>query len=171
MLNVASECVNHTPFTDSSYTLGDFAEELIRILPKAPEAFSHLLTLALDSRFGTDSEDVHSMINYIAESVGESKLKGVLSDIDCNNRLMISQTPILDDNVKTILDDSGMQLAILLSRHMYLDLSETDSAIAASSKKAIQTGSGAFKTAFMLSGCQVVISTDMASGVPNIGLA
>lgn len=171
MLNVASECINYTPINKSSYTLADFAEELIRILPGSPLAFTKMLSLALSGRFGTDIDDVYSMINYIAETVGKLELEKAFQHTSSEKGLTLSQTPVISDAVMPFLDDTGMQLAILLSRHVYADLSETDAGTAAISKQALLTGTGTFTTSYAVGCNRVRIKTDMTTRVANIDLA
>ncbi|WP_303745441.1 hypothetical protein [Enterobacter hormaechei] len=170
MFIVTSECVNYTPITHTGYTLGDFAEELIRILPKSPDAFTRLVSLVLNGRFGTEVEDAQSMIGYIAESVGEHALKEAFAAPGSTDVLTFSQTPVIDEEMMHLLDDAGMQLAILLTRHMYGDLSETDALTAATSKKAMLTRTGSFKTSYLVGDNLVTLSTDMNSRIPQISL-
>jgi len=171
MLNVASKCINYTPINKSSYTLVDFAEELIRILPGSPMAFTQMLSLALSGRFGADMDDVYSMINYIADTVGKHELEKAFEQTGSKKGLALSQTPVISEAVMPFLDETGMQLAIMLSRHVYADLSETDAGTASISKQALLSGTGFFVTSFAVGCSRVTITTDMTTRIPALDLA
>ncbi|MCL6336328.1 hypothetical protein EXT65_21280 [Pectobacterium carotovorum subsp. carotovorum] len=168
MLNVTKESTNYTPIRTEHYSLENFAEELIRILPSSPESFAHLLVLALDDRLGLEESDVNSLMSYITEQVGENQLYKYLSRLDRTNALTLSQTPEIDEEVISLLDKDGMQLAIIMARHMYKDMTETSYDICAHSEKALYNGVGEFITTYNFQGELITVATEIGTRISKV---
>ncbi|EJL7720571.1 hypothetical protein ACNJ8R_004152 [Cronobacter sakazakii] len=170
MWNNATQDIEYKTVVPGYYTLGDFADELINILSRSPEAFVHLLRLSLSKRFGDSEADVHAMIGYIANAVGEDELKKQLATADLSIALPVTERPEVSPDVMRLIDPDGLRLAVILARHMYCDLSETNMQQKKTSEAVLRAGQGAFVTSFHIDGKVVQVTTQLPSARPYIEL-
>ncbi|MDM2765694.1 hypothetical protein [Citrobacter sp. Cpo150] len=169
-MNTATEYSHYKSGVANSYSIKDFASELIQVLPKSPKAFTYMLKLAFQNTFPFTEDDIHSLIDVIAENIPTDKLQQSLSDINCSEVVSITRPPLIATELNRCLDAYGIGIALLLARHKYGDLSDTNPDQVKLSHEAIYNGSGIFTTEYTTQGYQVKVTTDISIGLPILEL-
>lgn len=169
-MNTATEYGHYKSGVANSYSSREFANELKEILPKSPKAFTYMLKLAFQNTFPFTEDEIHSVIDDIAVSIPTTKLQELLGDTDAAETVNITKPPLIATELHSYLDVYGIGIAMLLARHKYGDLSETDRNQAAESESVISKQTGIFITEYSMQGYVVKISTDLSLGAPIIEL-
>ncbi len=125
-MNTATEYGHYKSGVANSYSSREFANELKEILPKSPKAFTYMLKLAFQNTFPFTEDEIHSVIDDIAVSIPTTKLQELLGDTDAAETVNITKPPLIATELHSYLDVHGIGIAMLLARHKYGDLSETD---------------------------------------------
>lgn len=169
-MNTATEYSHYKSGVANSYSSKDFASELIQVLPRSPKAFTYMLKLAFQYTFPFTEDDIHTLIDDIAETIPTDKLQQLLSDVDCTEVVNITKPPLIATELNRCLDAYGIGIAFLLARHKYGDLSDTNPEQVINSQEALSEESGIFITEYTIQGFQVKVTTDLSTGLPVIEL-
>lgn len=145
--------------TRKNYIIDDFTQDMILLLPKSPKSFVHILTMALSDVFQFTESEVHSSINYIAKEVTEDVLKAHLSNVTPTAVVELSKQPEIKPEVLELMNNNDVHVAMILARHLFGDLSETNREQKKLSETALKSGSGRYITHFNYQSRSVCVET------------
>lgn len=143
------------------FSLKQLADELINVLPLSAEAFKSLLASQFDARKNLNLDDLHKMITYISNTLGEEKLSEYLSN-ETGQGLVIDSIGewVLSDSACDLCKQDSLFLDVYINRHRVADLSETEPTEKYLSIKSLRSGKGFFVTHYSYRHYTLIISTD-----------
>ena len=145
--------------TRKNYIIDDFTQDMILLLPKSPKSFVHILTMALSDVFQFTESEVHTSIDTIAKAVTEDVLKEHLNDVTSTPVVELSRRPEIKPEVLELMDNNDVHVAMILARHLFGDLSETNSEQKKLSEAALKSGRGSYVTYFKYQARSVCVET------------
>ncbi|EOR7867366.1 hypothetical protein FYL99_RS20045 [Escherichia coli] len=145
--------------TRKNYKIDDFTRDMILLLPKSPKSFVHILTMALSDVFQFTESEVHSSIDTMTKAITEDVLKAQLSNITSTPVVELSQRPEIKPEVLEFLNNNDVHIAMILARHLYGDLSETNNEQKKLSEAALESSSGSYVTHFKYQARSVSVET------------
>ncbi|PXW50344.1 hypothetical protein DFO55_12415 [Grimontella sp. AG753] len=160
MLNDTTQLLNYSKLERN---FDRITSELVNILYSSPKSFVYLLKLAFGNAFGLTSTDVQRIIDGITSAVGPGDLQKYLVDIENVPEVEIKSRPVISANALKHLENDDFQLAALLARHQYGDMSETAAEQVDLSQAAVQCGYGVYITNYKLGNAHVMVSTRLPS--------
>ncbi|EJO8074340.1 hypothetical protein NUM25_003844 [Salmonella enterica] len=144
-----------------NYIIDDFTQDMILLLPKSPKSFLHVMTLAVSEAFQFTENEIHAAIQKISTVVTEDVLSKQLENITRSPVVELTRRPNIDPDVLTSLNDNDVHIAMILARHLYGDLSETNSATRIESQNALTTGVGKYVTHFIYQAHSIRVETTL----------
>lgn len=163
MLNDTTELVKYSKPRGTIDRQDYITDQLVNILYSSPKAFVYILKLACSNAFNLSDKDVHCIINDVTERVEAAELKLLLDNVDDSAMIELKHRPEVSSEVMDLIEDDGFQLAVLLARHVYGDMSETNHDTILQNEDAVKIGSGIFATSFNLGDICVRVSTQLPS--------
>lgn len=151
------------------FSLKQLADELINVLPHSAEAFKSLLASQFDARKNINLDDLHNMINYISNTLGEEKLSEYLSDESGSGQYIESIGPWeLSDSTCDLCKQDSLFLDVYINRHKVADLSETPHQEKKLSLRSLQDGAGRFVTHYAYKHYTLIICTERELRTLNV---
>ncbi|EPM9499465.1 hypothetical protein ACTT7V_003245 [Escherichia coli] len=163
MLNDTTRVINYSKPQKTVERYNFITEELLTILDSSPKAFVYILKLACSNAFNLSEEDAFRIIDDLSERVPQSELELALGSIDNSTLIELKKRPEISTDVIQVLDEDGFQLAALLARHTYGDMSETSDDQALLNDIAVKTGSGTYVTSYKQGDFHIRVSTNLPS--------
>lgn len=163
MLNDTTELVKYSKPQRTIDRQNYITDQLVNILYSSPKAFVYILKLACSNAFNLSDQDVHCIINDVTARVDPAELELLLGSIEDNALIELKHRPDVSSDVMAHIEDDGFQLAVLLARHVYGDMSETNRDTALRNEVTVKTGSGIYATSFNLGDVCVRVSTQLPS--------
>jgi len=146
------------------YNLGQLAKELINVLPLSPVAFKRILALQFDARKEISNDDLHNMICYITDTLGEERLSQYLSDESDDSHLIDSDDDwTLTDSAINLCHQDSLFLDVYVNRHKVADLSETGDIEKFFSLKSLQSNNGVFVSHYSYKHYTLILKTEISS--------
>lgn len=161
MLNDTTELVKYSKPQRTIDRQNYITDQLVNILYSSPKAFVYILKLACSNAFNLSDQDVHCIINAVTKRVEPAELEQLLENVDDSALIELKQRPDISSDVMAHIEDDGFQLAVLLARHVYGDMSETSADTAMLNEVAIKSGSGIYATSFNMGDISVRVSTQL----------
>lgn len=147
--------------TKKNYIIDDFTNDMILLLPKSPKSFVHLLTMALSNAFKFTESEIHASINTIAQVVTEDALNKYLENVKPTPVIALSKRPEIKPEVLDILEHNEVRIAMILTRHLFGDLSETNSDQRKQSEATLISRQGNYITRFSYNNHSIVVETQL----------
>lgn len=162
MLTNIREVSNCKSVGKREYSIDDFTQDMILLLPKSPKSFIHILKMAFGRSFSFTEYEIHSSINEISVEVTAKVLEGYLANVNPIPVIALKSRPEIDTDVMEVLNDNDVHIAMLIARHLYGDFTETVDEHRELSERALRTGRGTYKTTFNYLSRSVCIETSLA---------
>lgn len=168
MLNDTTTSHNYSKHASKNDRSNIITKELLNILHSSPKSFVHLLKMTFSQAFGLSTADAHDIVETITMQVEESDLRKHLANIDSTPFMQIKNRPAINSDVIDVLSEDGFDLASIMTRHTYGDMSETSVEQVMHSHAAVKSGTGAYITNFTVGDSQVQVATILPSYTSSI---
>lgn len=163
MLSEKTQFVNYSKESIAFDRSNHIVRELVNIFKTSPETFVYMLKLTLSNAFNLSENEGHKIIHETAREIGEETLRNVLKGIDGKKVMVLKYRPKISESALSTFSGDGFELAMVLARHSYGDMSETPSEQAAHSNRSIQDGCGIYSTTYKLGDVVIQVSTELPS--------
>ena len=163
MLNDTTEFVKYSKHQRTIDRQNYITDHLVNILYSSPKAFVYILKLACSDAFNLTENDVHRIINNVTKRVEPAELELLLQNVDDSATIELKHRPEVSSEVMALIEDDGFQLAVLLARHVYGDMSETNRDTALRNEVTVKTGAGIYATSFNIGDNCVLVTTQLPS--------
>lgn len=161
VVNNPTVCCDVESYQRKYFYLGDFAKELINVLPRSPESFTHLLSSCFSTSVRVKVEYLEEMISFITDKVGSQTIEKHLAMADMTKILPLKGRVSVSQEVIAMSDEDGLNLSVLVTRHMFRDYSETPSCVRQQSERDLCKQQGQFVTHYKFADNTVTISTGL----------